>query len=257
MNFQAISLQSGSNGNCIYVETGNVRLIFDAGISGIETERRLTARGKNIRAVDAVIISHDHADHAKYAGILHRKYGLPVYMTRTTLKAANSRCGLGRLNDLRHFYCGDSIGIGGVIIKSIPTPHDGADGSVFVIESGGKRLGVMTDLGHVFDELVSEIAELDAVFLESNYDPEMLLKGPYPVFLKRRIEGPGGHISNFEAAELLLHGSRLQWACLSHLSHHNNYPAIALKTHRKVLGDSLPLHIAGRISPTEILKIQH
>ena len=152
MNFRAISLQSGSNGNCIYVETGEVRLIFDAGISGIETERRLAARGRNIREVDAVIISHDHADHAKYAGILQRKYGLPVYMTKTTHKAANMRCGLGLLNDVRYFCCGDTITIGGVLIKSIPTPHDGADGAVFVVEAGGRRLGVMTDLGHVFDE---------------------------------------------------------------------------------------------------------
>ena len=76
----------------------------------------------------------------------------------------------------------------------IPTPHDGKDGVIFVVESGEKRLGIMTDLGHVFDRLVSEVASLDAVFMESNYDPAMLAAGPYPAFLKRRIEGPGGHI---------------------------------------------------------------
>jgi phosphoribosyl 1,2-cyclic phosphodiesterase len=113
----------------------------------------------------------------------------------------------------------------------------------------------MTDLGHVFANLMLEIAELDAVFIESNYDPEMLAKGPYPEFLQNRIKGPGGHISNLESAELLQRGSRLKWACLAHLSHHNNYPSLAMKTHRKVLGNSLPLHIAGRFSPTEIFKL--
>jgi phosphoribosyl 1,2-cyclic phosphodiesterase len=255
MNIEAISLQSGSNGNCIYVETGNVRLIFDAGISGIETERRLSARGKEIRDVDAVIISHDHADHAKYAGILHRKYGLPIYMTKATLNAAYARCGLGRLNEVCHFYSGDCFRVGNVEIKTIPTPHDGADGIVFVVESSGKKLGIMTDLGHVFDELRAEVAQLDAVFIESNYDPEMLAKGPYPVFLQKRITGPGGHISNFESAELLIDAKRLKWACLSHLSQHNNYPSLAIKTHRKVHGNSLPLHIAGRICSTEIFTV--
>jgi phosphoribosyl 1,2-cyclic phosphodiesterase len=255
MNIQAISLQSGSNGNCIYVETDNVRLIFDAGISGIEAERRLRARGKEIRDVDALIISHDHADHAKYAGILHRKYGLPVYMTRETLKAAHATCGLGRLDEVCHFYSGDSLRIGDVVIKTIPTPHDGADGAIFVVEYNGTRIGIMTDLGHVFDELQAEVSRLDAVFIESNYDPEMLAKGPYPVFLQKRIIGPGGHISNFESAELLSGATRLKWACLSHLSQHNNYPSLAVKTHRKIHGHALPLHIAGRICATEILTV--
>jgi phosphoribosyl 1,2-cyclic phosphodiesterase len=113
----------------------------------------------------------------------------------------------------------------------------------------------MTDLGHVFDGLASEIACLDAVFIESNYDPEMLAKGPYPAFLKRRIQGPRGHISNREAAELLLSGKKLKWACLSHLSQHNNYPDLAIKTHRAILPDSLTLHLAHRTHPTDILTV--
>jgi phosphoribosyl 1,2-cyclic phosphodiesterase len=255
MDILAISLQSGSSGNCIYVETPNVRLLFDAGLSGIDAERRLAARGRDIRNVDAVIISHDHSDHVRHAGVFQRKFGLPLYITRDTLDVSLARHRLGRLSDVRHFNAGDAIRIEDVEVRTIPTPHDGADGVVFVVECGNKRLGIMTDLGHVFDGLRREISCLDAIFIESNYDPAMLSKGPYPAFLKKRIQGPRGHISNFEAAELLLSGTRLKWACLSHLSQHNNYPALALKTHRDILPESLMLHLAGRSEATEILNI--
>ncbi|HTZ17513.1 MAG TPA: MBL fold metallo-hydrolase, partial [Dissulfurispiraceae bacterium] len=238
MDIRAISLQSGSSGNCIYVETSGVRLLFDAGLSGVDTERRLAAHGRNIREVDAVIISHDHSDHVRHAGTFQRKFGLPLYITRDTLDAALARHSLGRLSDVRHFNAGEPIRIEDVTIRTIPTPHDGADGVVFVVECCNKKLGIMTDLGHVFDGLRREIPYLDAVFIESNYDPAMLSAGPYPSYLKKRISGPRGHISNVEAADLLLLGNRLKWACLSHLSQHNNYPALAIKTHRAILPES-------------------
>jgi phosphoribosyl 1,2-cyclic phosphodiesterase len=251
----AISLQSGSNGNCIYVEAEGIRLLFDSGISGIAAESRLAAYGRDIRDVAAVIISHDHSDHVSHAGVFQRKYGLPLYVTERTLEASKKRCRLGRLGEIRFFRAGDEIGFGPVVVRTVPTPHDGEDGSVFVVESGGKRLGVMTDLGHVFGGLVEEVAALDAVFIESNYDPAMLRSGPYPAFLKRRIQGPSGHISNLESAELLLSGRRLRWACLSHLSGENNEPAVAMRTHREVLGDRIRLYTASRQAPTGIFRI--
>lgn len=253
--FNAIALQSGSSGNCIYVETSGVRILFDAGLSCIDTERRLAASGRSMKGIDAIIVSHDHSDHIRHAGVLQRKYGLPLYVTRDTLDAALARHHLGCLGEVRYFNAGESVMLGDVEIRTIPTPHDAVDGVVFVVESCNRRLGIMTDLGHVFDELESEISCLDAVFIESNYDPEMLAKGSYPSFLKRRIQGPSGHISNREAAELLLSGKRLRWACLSHLSQHNNYPDLAIKTHKAILPGSLTLHVAHRSHPTDILTL--
>jgi phosphoribosyl 1,2-cyclic phosphodiesterase len=258
MTMVAISLQSGSSGNCIYVETEGARLLFDAGISGVQAEERLAAQGRNIRDVDAVIISHDHSDHIRHAGVLHRKYGLPVFVTPATLAAATSRCALGNMKEVRHFRSNDKLRIGDALVHAIPTPHDGVDGSAFVIESGEKRLGILTDLGHVFKDLVHIVASLDAVFLESNYDPEMLAHGPYPAYLKQRIKGPRGHISNIEAAEVLLQASlsnRLQWACLAHLSEQNNHPDVALKTHRKVMAEKLTLYVADRYSSTGVFTV--
>jgi phosphoribosyl 1,2-cyclic phosphodiesterase len=258
MSMKAISLQSGSSGNCIYVEACGVRLLFDAGITGIQAEERLAAHGRDIRSVDAVIISHDHSDHIRHAGVLQRKFGLPVYMTPATLAAAAARCPLGKMKDVRHFRSYDKLRFGDVMVHAIPTPHDGADGSAFVVEAGGRRIGILTDLGHVFKDLVQIVATLDAVFLESNYDPDMLSRGPYPVYLKQRIKGPRGHISNIEAAEVLCRasaGNRLQWACLAHLSEQNNHPDVALRTHREVMADTLTLYVADRYKASDVFTV--
>ncbi len=251
----AISLQSGSNGNCIYVETNGVRLLFDAGISGIRAASRLEAYGRDIRKVDALIISHDHADHISHAGVYQRKYGLPMYITPRTLVKAESENKLGKLTNINNFHAGEKLQFGKVSVQTIPTPHDGIDGAAFVISSGGKKLGILTDLGHVFRELYTVISSLDAVFIESNYDPLMLSRGPYPDFLKKRIQGPKGHLSNVESAELLQAGTKLKWACLAHLSEKNNNPHVALKTHFEIVGRSFSFYAASRYMSSGILTI--
>ena len=252
-----ISLQSGSNGNCIYVEGGGVRLLFDAGISGLRAERRLARHGRDIRKVDALILSHDHADHIASAGIFQRKFGLPMYVTRHTLRAAVGKRPLGALGVVHHYEAGDTLHFGDVAVETIPTPHDGVDGVAFVVDDGRRRLGLLTDLGHVFDDLGRTIASLDAVLLESNYDPDMLEWGPYPENLKRRVRGSGGHLSNVEAACLLQQaaGARMKWACLGHLSEQNNDPDLAIETHQGILGGRIPLYLAGRYGASDVMEV--
>ncbi|HOB75000.1 MAG TPA: MBL fold metallo-hydrolase [Phycisphaerae bacterium] len=248
------SLQSGSNGNCIYVEAGGVRLLFDAGISGKCAEARMSAHGRNIRDVDALLISHDHVDHLRCAGVFQRKFKVPIHMTRTTHAAAP--CDLGKLSNVHYFTAGDRLRFNGVTVHTIPTPHDAADGVGFVVEHNGTRLGILTDLGHPFAALRDWLETLDAVYLESNYDPQMLATGPYPRYLQERIRGPHGHLSNPEAAELIRSaGRRLQWAALAHLSQENNHPEIALETHRRHVGRTFPFHLAGRYDVSELLEI--
>ena len=252
MDMTAIALQSGSSGNCIYVESRGIKLLFDAGINGRQAEARLAAHGRDIREVDAVIISHDHGDHIRHAGVYQRKYGLPLYVTRKTYDTAVKRHPLGKLKDVRFFHSDGTLCFGDLLVEAIATPHDASDGAAFVISSCDKRLGIMTDLGHAFDGLAGVLGSLDAVFIESNYDADMLEHGPYPAFLKKRIKGPEGHLSNVEAAELLkaIAGKRLKWACLSHLSEQNNNPAVVLQTHRDILQQDLPLYIADRYAST-------
>lgn len=250
-----LSLQSGSNGNCIYVEAGGVRLLFDAGISGKQAAERLHHAGRDIAQVDALIISHDHADHVRCAGVYQRKFGLPLYCTEATLRAARLSCDLGRLDAVCHFMRGETLRFGRVRVETIRTPHDGTDGVAFIVDDGASRLGIFTDLGHPFEELKGALSSVDAALIESNYDAEMLQKGPYPAFLKKRIAGPGGHISNLESAELIAHhGTRLRWACLGHLSEANNAPKLALGTHLAV-NRGMTYHVAGRYGAGEWLPV--
>lgn len=173
-----------------------------------------------------------------------------------TYKAAQ-RFALGEIGDLRHFQAGETVKFGKVVAKTIPTPHDAADGVVFVVDDGKHRLGILTDLGHVFTGLGDVISSLDAVLLESNYDPEMLANCSRPEWLKERISGPAGHISNCEAAELLLGSAsrQMKWACLGHLSEDTNTPKLALATHRKLLGDRLPLFVATRYEVSQVMEV--
>ena len=252
-----ISLQSGSNGNCFYVESGGISLLFDAGISGRQAENRLAEHGRNIRDVDALFISHDHSDHTRCLGVFQRKFDLPVYITRRTLDAVQKYQKVGKLQRLRLFTAGSSQSFGPVTVHTIPTPHDSVDGVVFVVEDETHRVGILTDLGHAFEGLKEVLQSLDAVVIESNYDDEMLANGPYPQRLKQRITGDGGHLSNHDAAMLLRDHSngRLKWACLCHLSNENNDPELAMQTHTKILEGRIPIHMAWRDRVGELLEL--
>lgn len=251
----AFSLQSGSNGNCIYVEAGDARLLFDAGITGKQAQARMAGHDREMAGIDALIISHDHDDHVRCSGVFHRKFKIPVWMTSTTRAAV--RCNLGAFERMNYFTSGQTLQIRDVLIHTVPTPHDAADGVGFVVEHAGRRLGVLTDLGHPFDALRGLMPTLDAVYLESNYDPGMLEGGPYPWHLKQRIRGLRGHISNEESAELLgTANGRLQWAALAHLSGENNTPELAMETHRRTNGGRFPLTLASRDCCGELMTVQ-
>ncbi|MDH3718918.1 MAG: MBL fold metallo-hydrolase [Planctomycetota bacterium] len=253
---KVISLQSGSNGNSIYVEAGGVRLLFDAGISGSVARQRLADQAVDICSVDALFISHEHTDHVKCMGVFQRKFGLPIHITKQTLTAARVRYDLGDIDDIQLFNAGTTVRIGKLAVETIPTAHDAVDGVVFVIDDGRRRLGILTDLGHVFGGLDDVVSSLHAVILESNYDPAMLDGGPYPEFLKQRIRGPAGHLSNVEAAELLAcSGRKLKWACLAHLSEKNNQPKVAKQTHRELLRERIPIRVANRYEATDVLEV--
>ncbi|MCP4951200.1 MAG: MBL fold metallo-hydrolase [Proteobacteria bacterium] len=254
---KTISLQSGSNGNCFYVETEKIRLLIDAGISGKAAQQRLAEHGRDIRDVDALFVTHDHSDHSRCIGVFQRKFGMPIYTTQKTLAAIQQSGKVGTLSEVRFFEAGDVCALGDVHVHSIPTPHDSADGVAFVVDDGRSRVGILTDLGHVFDGLKEVLQTLDGVVLESNYDEQMLESGPYPHHLKRRIRGIGGHISNREAAKLLNEccAKRLRWACLCHLSHENNSPEIALRTHQAALQKSIELYVARRDACSAVMEL--
>lgn len=254
---QSFSLQSGSNGNSIYVEANGARLLFDAGISGRMAQGRMSVHRRDINDVDALIISHDHNDHIRCAGVYQRKFGLPIYITRKTHDAAERWCKMGVLSDVRYFQAGDVLEIDGVRVHTIPTAHDAVDGVGFVVECEQKRLGILTDLGHPFEGLQGVLESVDAAYLESNYDPEMLRRGGYPPALQARISGDGGHLSNGDAADLLrgCGRKRPRWVALAHLSEHNNCPELAIETQHNAVGNDYPVHIAHRDKVSSVLTV--
>ncbi|WP_442505763.1 MBL fold metallo-hydrolase [Novipirellula sp. SH528] len=254
---EVITLQSGSNGNCVYVEADGVQLLFDAGISGTQAEKRLAAHGKDIRDIDALIISHEHSDHVRCMGVFQRKFGLPIHVSTPTMQATQKKAKIGRVDDVHHFDSGSTLAFGRVRVETLCTPHDACDSVAFVVDDGSSRLGILTDIGHVDCDLDHVVGTLDAVILESNYDPEMLHNGPYPEQLKNRIRGSRGHLSNEECADLLNRkaSSRLQWACLGHLSEHNNRPDLVLQTHRKMIKRNLRLHVADRYNAGAVMSV--
>lgn len=247
---EVITLQSGSAGNCVFVRSGETRLLFDAGISGSIAESRLAEYGYNIRDCNALVLSHEHSDHISGVGVFHRKFGLPIYANLRTWNATRAKPSTGYIGCPNYFVSGTPFQIGSLRIETLNTPHDAVEGVCFVIENvdSGQRFGLLTDLGHVFSGLQKVIGTLDAVLIESNYDDVMLRVGPYPQRLKDRISGKRGHISNKDAAELLdaCDANHLQWACLGHLSAKNNSREVALATHLERHGDRFPLFCADR-----------
>lgn len=251
-----LCLQSGSSGNCVFVDTGSECLLFDAGISFRKVQTRLNEAGRDASEIDAIVISHDHRDHIGCLGVLNRRLNVPIHISRKTLRATERRVSLGPAQNIQHFAPGETFTVGVTAIESMPTPHDGVDGAAFTLDNGCSRFGLWTDLGCVFDDLLASVNTLDAILIESNYDESMLANSGYPEFLRDRISGSGGHISNRESAEVISHaGEHLQWACLAHLSDENNDPGLALQTHRECLGDRLQLICADRHLATQPLRV--
>lgn len=229
MAMRVASLASGSDGNCYYLECSAGAVLIDAGLSGAAAVEHMRLAGGDPARVKGIIVTHDHADHVAGAGVLHRRHGWKLWMTRVTRDAA--RC-LGRAA-VETVAPGSGLKAAGFSFEFLSTPHDGAEPVSVVAERGGRRCGVLTDLGHCFSGLAALLDSLDFAFLESNHDPGLLASNPrYPAHLKRRIAGPGGHIANAEAGELVakLPGERLRRVVLSHLSAENNRPALAYES---------------------------
>ncbi len=194
-------LASGSKGNAIYIAGGKSAILLDAGLSGVELERRMAARGISPESIDGVVISHEHTDHIKGAGVLSRRYNIPLYINEKTFQAASAR--LGRVACSMHFQCGHPFRIGELIVNPFSTSHDARDPSGFTFEHLRCKLSVVTDLGIATNLVKNHLQDSSLVYVEANHDPEMLHCGSYPWYLKQRIRSRRGHLSNQEAGELL------------------------------------------------------
>ncbi len=220
-------LASGSRGNAIYVSDGTTAVLFDAGLSGIEIQRRMASRGLAPTDLNAIVVSHEHHDHVNAVGVLARRFGLPVYINAQTLQAADR---LGALPATVDFACGTAFRINTLNIRPFATSHDAADPVGFTIERNGRKMAIATDLGIVTAMVREHLRGAHILVLEANHDPDMLINGPYSWPLKQRIRSRLGHLSNQDTRELLKSVAHpaLQHVILAHLSETNNTPRKAL-----------------------------
>lgn len=228
------SLGSGSRGNATLIQAGQTRLLVDCGFSLSTTEKRLAALGVSPRQLDAILVTHEHSDHIAGVERLARQYGLPVFMTPGTYR------GMGEpALRFQQISLGQRFQVGDMEITPVAVPHDAREPCQYIFDSGDCRLGILTDTGSVTPWIVQEYQRLDALFLEANYDPVMLLNGPYPPRLQARVGGPLGHLSNRQAAGLLeeIDRSNLRHVAVAHISEKNNLPELALGELSTVLHD--------------------
>jgi phosphoribosyl 1,2-cyclic phosphodiesterase len=222
---QFASLGSGSKGNATLVRADDTLVMIDCGFSVRETQRRMARLCVAPHQLDAILVTHEHADHSSGVAALSRKFQVPVYLTHGTF--STGRC--DGSHEQRLFNCEDDFTIGSLSIKAVAVPHDAAEPCQYRLSWGAHTLGILTDLGSITPHVIDNFRACQSLLLEFNHDLSMLLDGPYPPHLKRRVGGDWGHLNNQQAAELLrqIDGSALRHLVVAHISEKNNSRALA------------------------------
>ena len=253
MSLFVTSLNSGSNGNCYYIGNDKEAILVDAGISCREIESRMKRLGLLIQKVKAVFVSHEHNDHIKGIRTLVKKHQLPVFITEATKKHGR----LSLQSDLvQSFNAHEPVTIGDLVVTAFPKFHDASDPYSFIISCNHVNVGVFTDIGAPCQHVIKHFKQCHAAFLEANYDELMLDQGSYPYFLKMRIRGGMGHLSNSQALELFkMHRPPfMTHLFLSHLSKNNNCPQLVEKLFKDHAGD-VKMIVASRYVETSVFHI--
>ena len=261
------AIASGSSGNCIYAGTDATHILVDTGISGKRTEEGLNKLGLKVSDLDGIMITHEHIDHIAGLGVLCRKYEIPVYATGKTIKAILDTKSVGKIDSglLHEIEPDKAFMVKELKINPMRTSHDAAEPVAYRLSYGQKKIGIATDLGTYNDYTVECLKGMDVLFLEANHDVNMLQVGPYPYYLKQRILGERGHLSNELSGRLLsalLHDG-LKEVVLGHLSKENNLPELAYETVRLEveMSDNLyhandfPISVAKRSECSKIITI--
>lgn len=260
------SIASGSSGNCIYVGSDNTHLMIDAGISGKRIEAGMNEIGLKTGEVDGILITHEHSDHISGLGVVARKHGIPIYATRGTIDAILHSKTIGKIDEALFCEIEPDVDfmIGDVTVSPVAISHDAAQPAAYIVRQEGKSIGVITDLGKYDQYIIERLQGLDVLLLEANHDIRMLQVGNYPYYLKQRILGERGHLSNELSGQLLgqvLH-DKFKTVLLGHLSKENNYEKLAYETVRLEVamgdnpykGDDFPMYVAKRDSISQIIE---
>lgn len=252
-----LSFGSGSSGNCYLLYTDTDCLMIDCGVGIRSLKKHFHNYGLRLNMVHNVLITHDHADHVKSVGSISGDLQIPVYTTEDIHRGISQNWCVRRKIDsrlVRNLIKGEEISIGEFKVTSFGVPHDSTDCVGYSIEHDGTRFTLVTDCGHITEDIAHYISISNYLVIEANHEPEKLAAGPYPRHLKVRISGPNGHLSNEACAKALVENAspvlRHVWLC--HLSDENNHPELAKKTIEAVLRDRGI--IAGKDFMLEVLK---
>ena len=230
------SIASGSSGNCIYVGSETTHLLVDVGISGKRTEEGLNSLDVSPKDLDGILITHEHADHIAGIGVMARKYGVPIYATPGTIKAIRSSSSVGKIDEdlFVEVQSDNKFTIKDIVVNPMRISHDAAQPVAYRFGYGNQKAALCTDWGVFNEYTVEALRGMDALLIEANHDVNMLQVGPYPYYLKQRILGDRGHLSNENSGKLLsriLHDN-LKTIILGHLSKENNLPELAYEAVR-------------------------
>lgn len=226
-------LGSGSRGNATLIESGRTRVLVDCGFRIAETERRLARLGVAVDSLSAILVTHEHSDHLGGVGPFARRHRLPVWLTAGTLTAWS-----GAAVPVQKVSPHTAFSLGDLQIQPYPVPHDAREPCQYVFSDGARRLGLLSDAGSITQHMCDRLSGCDGLLLECNHDRTALRDGPYPAFLQARVGGDYGHLSNDQAAALLLRLDcrKLQHLALIHLSETNNTPQYARSAVAEALG---------------------
>lgn len=260
------SIASGSSGNCIFAGTDSTSLLIDTGISGKRIEEGLNEIGYTAKEADGILVTHEHSDHISGLGVVSRRYGIPIYTTRGTWEAILKCKNIGEIPEglFREIEPDQDFTIGDITVSPVSISHDAAMPTAFVLRQGKKSMAVMTDLGKFDHYIIERLQHLDVLLLEANHDVHMLQVGTYPYYLKQRILGDRGHLSNELSGQLLsevLHDN-FKGVILGHLSKENNYERLAYETVRLEIdmadnhyhAKDFPIHVAKRDMVSDVIE---
>lgn len=256
------SLYSGSSGNSIFIGTDKAKILIDSGLSGKKITEALISIDEDPADLSAILVSHEHDDHVRGLRVLSKRYNIPVYANEMTWEALDGNIkGISEKN-IKYFKNDKEFEICGLGIKAFSIPHDANDPVGFSFNIGDKKITIATDIGHVTQHVRKSIEGSYLLFLESNHDVKMLQVGEYPWWLKQRILGENGHLSNEAAGEVAADMAEkgTQHFLLGHLSNKNNFPQLAYQTTFNALanrnirvGKDVTLEVASRDTVSRVI----